>query len=117
MTIKSATMPTNLAKLQVSDNRDRLDIVSFMVAIINNHWCRLEICSQLSGEELSAHSFLVHARQLSLHLHPIHLTNNQNYMRFIPYTTVTTSVLFQYLLVRVSCNFPFNNVRRLIIKW
>ena len=59
MTIKSATMPTNLAKLQVSDNRDRLDIVSFMVAIINNHWCRVEICSQLSGEELSVHSFLV----------------------------------------------------------
>ena len=34
MTIKSATMPTDLAKLRVSDNRDRLDIVSFMVAII-----------------------------------------------------------------------------------
>ena len=49
--------------------------------------------------------FLYNARQLSLHLHPIHLTNNQNYMRFIPYTTVTTSVLFQYLLIRVSCNF------------
>ena len=106
-------MPTNLAKLQVSDNRDRLDIVCFMVAIINNHWCRLEICSQLSGEELSAHSFLVQRQAL----HPIHLTNNQNYMRFIPYTTVTTSVLFQYLLVGVSCNFPFNNVNRLIIKW
>ena len=56
-------MPTNLAKLQVSDNRDRLDIVSFMVAIINNHWCRLETCSQLSGEELSAHSFLVQRHQ------------------------------------------------------